>query len=408
MFIVDAIRTPYGQRGGALSLWHPVDLAAESLKRLLRRCETEGSAVDAVILGCTSQVGAQACNIARRAVLAAGWPEDVPGATIDSHAASSAQAVHWAAQAVMSGAHGLVVAGGVELMTAVPLGAALAQPEIGKPCGRGLLERYGSGAGFLPPGLAAEEVARRWSFGRAELDAWAVQSRERALVAQSDPPSFILPVATAFPAAVAIEPSVRARPPVPTKVPHPYADRPGLLVRDERLDRPWSARQVSALPAAYVEGGVTTAGNLAGEADGASAVLVASPERARVLAVKPKARFVSLATAGVAPAIWPVATIPATQQALSMAGLLPGDIDQWYVYESSAAAALAWMGSIGADEARVNRDGGALASGAPLGAVGGGIFAAAVSRLVDSAETRAVVAVAGEGGVATACVIEAV
>ena len=167
--MLDALRTPYGRRGGALSTWHPVDLAAELLSQLVGRHGLDGSLVEDVVLGCTSQVGAQAGNIARRAVLAAGWPESVPGATVDRQAASSCQAVHWAAQAVMSGAQDLVVAGGVEVMTAVPLGANLAVPAVGKPYGRRLQERYRAGGGLLPPGLAAEEVVRRWSLRRADL-----------------------------------------------------------------------------------------------------------------------------------------------------------------------------------------------------------------------------------------------
>ena len=146
------------------------------LSQLVERVGINGGAVDDVIFGCTTQVGAQASNIARRAVLAAGWPEHVPGATVDRHAASSAQAVHWAAQAVMSGAQGLVVAGGVEVMTAVPLGASLSVPSVGKPYGQRLQDRYkGQGGGLLPPGLAAEEVARRWSLDRTQLDKWVAR-----------------------------------------------------------------------------------------------------------------------------------------------------------------------------------------------------------------------------------------
>ena len=155
----------------------------------------DAALVDDVVLGCTSQVGAQACNIARRAVLAAGWPESVPGATVDRQAASSAQAVHWAAQAVISGAQDLVVGGGVEVMTAVPLGASLAVPAVGKPYGRRLQERYRDGGGLLPAGLVAEEVARRWSLSRGDLDAWAFASLARARRAQRKRPSHFARVA---------------------------------------------------------------------------------------------------------------------------------------------------------------------------------------------------------------------
>lgn len=189
--VVDVLRTPYGRRGGALSSWHPVDLAAHLLAQLVARNGLDGEVIDDVIFGCTSQVGAQACNIARRAILAAGWPESVPGATLDQHAASAAQAVHWAAQAVMSGAQSLVIAGGVEVMTAVPLGASLAVPTVGKPYGQRLQARYKEGGGLLPPGLVAEELAFRWSLTRPELDEWALISRDRAKQAQRSPLRYI-------------------------------------------------------------------------------------------------------------------------------------------------------------------------------------------------------------------------
>ncbi len=194
--VVDVVRTPYGRRGGALSSWHPVDLSAELLTQLATRNGIDGGAIDDVVWGCTSQVGAQACNIARRAVLAAGWPEAVPGATVDRQAASSAQAVHWAAQSIMSGAQSLVVAGGVEVMTAVPLGASLAVPAVGKPYGHRLQERYKNGGGLLPPGLVAEEVALRWSLSRSILDDWARTSRDRARRAQKPRPRYMCSVPT--------------------------------------------------------------------------------------------------------------------------------------------------------------------------------------------------------------------
>ena len=198
--IVDVVRTPYGRRGGALSSWHPVDLSAELFTQLVARNGIGGGVIDDVVWGCASQVGAQASNIGRRAALAAGWPEAVPGATVDRQAASSAQAVHWAAQAVMSGVQSLVVAGGVEVMTAVPLGASLAVPAVGKPYGHRLQERYKSGNGLLPPGLVAEEVALKWSLTRSMLDDWAgaatgaraQKARPRYLCTVPTPPRGVL------------------------------------------------------------------------------------------------------------------------------------------------------------------------------------------------------------------------
>jgi len=384
--VVDALRTPYGRRGGALSGWHPVDLAAALLSQLAGRNGLDPAAVDDVVLGCTSQVGAQACNIARRAVLAAGWPERVPGVTVDRQAASSAQAVHWAAQAVMSGAQDLVVAGGVEVMTAVPLGASLAVPAVGKPYGRRLQERYRAGGGLLPPGLAAEEVVRRWSLGRGELDAWAFGSRTRARRGQIHQTGYVVEVA-AGPGA-------------------PASTAGRLLARDEALSPAGTLADLAALAPAYVDGGTITAANMAVEGDGAAALLIASPQRARDLGLVPKARLVSFATAGVGPAIWPVATVPATSEALRRAGLAQNEVDRFEVHESSSAAVLAWLVETGAPRERVNPDGGALAITAPLGAAGAGLFVSAVAGLVARDQRYALVGVAGEGGVATACVLE--
>jgi acetyl-CoA acetyltransferase family protein len=384
--VVDALRTPYGRRGGALSGWHPVDLAAELLSQLLGRNGLDGAVVDDVVLGCTSQVGAQACNIARRAVLAAGWPESVPGATVDRQAASSAQAVHWAAQAVMSGAQDLVVAGGVEVMTAVPLGASLAVPAVGKPYGRRLHERYREGGGLLPPGLVAEEVVRRWSLGRDELDAWALRSQTRARRAQLRQSGHLIEL------------------PVGPGTPARAGGRP--LVRDEGLSPARTLADLAALAPVYVDGGAITAANMAAEGDGAAALLIASPERARDLGLVPKARLVSFATAGAGPEIWPVATVPATSEALRRAGLAPEEVDRFEVHESSSAAVLAWLAETGVRPERVNPEGGALATTAPLGAAGAGLFVAAVAGLASGGKRNAVVCIAGEGGVATACVLE--
>jgi acetyl-CoA acyltransferase len=378
--VVDVVRTPYGRRGGALASWHPVDLAAELLSQLVARNGIEGEVIDDVVLGCASQVGAQACNIARRAILAAGWPESVPGATVDRQAASSAQAVHWGAQAVMSGAQGLVIAGGVEVMTAVPLGASLAVPAVGKPYGQRLQARYTKG-GLPPPGLVAEEVAARWSLTRSQLDDWALVSRDRARRAQLSRPSYL------------------CRVPVP--------GRPALTKDEALAPRPTKAAMAALLPV-FREDGVITAANMATEGDGASAVLVASPGRARALSLTPRARFISFATAGTSPDVWPTATVPATWQALKRAGLGTDDIDRWEIYESSAAAVLAWVAEMDVARDKVNPGGGALATTSPLGAAGAGLFVAAVDGLVEGDGRRAVVAVAGEAGIATACVLERV
>ena len=352
--------------------------------RLVSRAGLQPGSVGAVVIGCESQVGAQAGNIARRAVLAAGWPDNVPGLTVECHAASSAQAANWAAGAVLSGAAELVVAGGVEVMSAVPLGASLAQPVLGKPIGRRLAERYPGGEGLPPPGLAAEEVARHWKLRREDLDAWAFGSFRKAIASSSGQPSLM---ALGSP---------------------PGLDAPAgaLLKRDENIARPPTLAALRRLVPAYVPNGVVTAGNMAREGDGASGVVVASGAVVNRMAVAPKARFVSFAAAGGAPALWPVTTVPAARLALKRARLRRDAIDWWYVDESSAAAVLAWAVEMGVELERVNPDGGSLATTSPLGAVGAGLLAMAAAGIASGRGSRALVCVAGEGGLAAACVLE--
>ena len=248
------------RRGGALSSWHPVDLSAELLCQFVARNQLDGALIDDVILGCNSQVGRRLPISPGEPVLAAGWPESVPGATVDRHAVSGAQAVHWAAQAVMSGTQNLVIAGGVEVMTAVPLGASLAVPSVGKPYGLRLQARYKEGGGLLPPGLVAEELAFRWALSRRDLDEWALVSRDRARLARS----------------------ARRRTWRPSRSP-----ASGRLAKDEAVGQPLPAVKVAALSPAFRDDGVVTAANIAAEGD-AAAVLIASPARARALSLTPK------------------------------------------------------------------------------------------------------------------------
>jgi acetyl-CoA acyltransferase len=179
-WVIEAVRTPFGRRGGSLAGYHPIDLLALALDAVVARAGVAAGEVTAVVAGCGAQVGAQAGNIARRAVLAAGWPERNPGTTVESHAASSAEAVISAYQSTLVDPDALVVACGVDVMSTVPLGANLAVPSVGKPFGRGLADRYPPGTGYLTPGQAAEEAAERWSLGRSDLDRWALLSGERA------------------------------------------------------------------------------------------------------------------------------------------------------------------------------------------------------------------------------------
>ena len=391
--VVGAVRTAYGRRGGALAAWHPLDLSAEVLAALLERSGARPEDVGALWWGCASQVGAQSGNLGRRAVLAAGWPESVPGVTLDAHTASSAYAVHLAAQAVAAGSEDLVVAGGVESTSTVPLGAALGQPTLGKPAGRLLAERYRAGGGLLPPGLVAENVATQRGLGRRRLDDWALSSAQKAARAQ--------PAATPY----IVVPGGGAGP-TEARGGRRGTSLPGAL--DEAVPYSLARGPLSALPPLYLEGGVVTAANLAAEGDGAAAVLLAEAGLARRLGLGASARLVSFGVAGASPHVGLLALAPATRLALGRAGLGVADVSRWYVLEASAVAVLAWVDEMGVDEGLVNPEGGELASTCPLGAAGAALFAAAAQGRGggDGGGRYVGVCSTGEGGVATACIME--
>jgi len=397
---VGALRTAYGRRGGHLSRCHPVDLSSEVLAALLRRCGSEPGLVGEVVWGCATQVGAQSANIGRRAVLAAGWPETVPAWSVESHFASSAVALVTAARSVASGATELAIAGGVESTSAVPAGAALAQPVTGKPSGLRLGQRYGGGAGLPPPGLAAEEVVERWSLGRAALDDWAFGSFAKAALAWAQGRGYLWPV---MPRSVC-----QAAPTAPggrgaTQVRergHDQAIPPQGA--DEAIGDPPKREGLAALLPAFLPGGSVTARNMASEGDGAAAVALASRAMAVRLGTVPLARVLSLVTISGPPSQWPVATVPAAVRALREAGVAVKDVGSWWVHESSSAAVLAWAAEMGVALDAVNLDGGELASTSPAGAVGAALFAAAATRLHERGERYALACVAGEGGISVA------
>lgn len=360
--------------------WHPVDLLALVLGEVLARAGVRPELVDDVIVGCGCQVGAQAGNIARRAALAAGWPDSVPGATVERQAASSAQAVAWAAQSIASGAQGLVVAGGVDVMSAVPLGANLAIPSVGKPFGLRLAARYQGANGFVPPGVAAETVARELGLARQALDGWALASMARGKQSAKES-GHIVPV------------------PVPAD-----GKRAKPFRADEALGTPLTAKAVRAMSPMFDAEGVVTAANMAAEADGAAALLLAAPATATRLGLAPKAVISASAVAGCPPSRWPLASVAATEKLLG--GLDLSGLDRYDVHESSAAAVLAWMAATQADQRLLNPDGGALATGSPIGAAGAGLFVAAVAALAAGRARQALVTVAAEGGVGTAALVE--
>jgi acetyl-CoA C-acetyltransferase len=349
-YIVSALRTAGGRRAGRLSGWHPVDLAAQVLNGIVDRSGVDPARIDDVILGCVMQVGEQAVNVGRNAVLASKLPEAVPGTTIDRQCGSSQQALHFAAQAVMAGSMDLVIAGGVESMTRVPLGASVAlakQAGMGGYMSPAMKERYGDIVFSQFDG--AEMLAKNYGFDRAALDAYSLESHRRAAAATQ---------AGSFADEIL---------PLPVRL----ADGSGVgehaIDEGIRFDAtPESIGSVKLLR----EGGVISAASASQICDGASAVLVASERAMKSLGATPLARIHHLSVLGHDPVIMLEAPIPATAQALRKAGLRLEDIDLFEVNEAFASVPLAWLEATGADPAKLNVHGGAIALGHPLGASG--------------------------------------
>jgi acetyl-CoA C-acetyltransferase len=349
-YILAAVRTAGGRRNGRLSGWHPVDLAAQVLDAIVDRSGVDPAQIDDVILGCVMQVGEQAVNVARNAVLASNLPESVPGTTIDRQCGSSQQALHFAAQAVMAGSMDLVIAGGVESMTRVPLGASV-----------GLAKQAGMG-GYMSPAMkqrygdivfsqfdGAEMLAEKYAFDRAALDAWSLESHRRAAAATKSGffDDEILPI--------------------PVRLQDGSGD--GLHAVDEGIRFDASPESIGSVKLLR-EGGVISAASASQICDGASAVLVASERAVKALGAAPLARIHHLSVIGHDPVIMLEAPIPATAAALRKAGMKLEDIDLFEVNEAFASVPLAWLKATGVDPAKLNVHGGAIALGHPLGASG--------------------------------------
>ena len=320
--IVDAVRTPVGRRGGRLSGWHATDLAAQPLAALLARNDLDPALVEDVVMGCTMTVGEQAMNIGRNAALAAGFPESVPGTTVDRQCGSAQQAIHFAAQAVMAGAMDVAIGAGVESMSRVPIGSTT-EPGPGEAYGPLYLERFE----LIHQGECAEEIARRWKITREEMDEFALRSHQRAAAA-TDEGRFadeIVPL------------EARVHPDVPGA-----ADVRGLLESDEGVRRDTSLEKLAALRRAFSETGTVTAGTSSQISDGAAAVLIMSEERASSLGLRPRARFHTFAVAANDPQIMLTAPIPATELVLAKAKLTLDDIDLIEINEAFASVVLAW------------------------------------------------------------------
>ncbi|MGH8980216.1 MAG: thiolase family protein [Acidimicrobiales bacterium] len=384
--IVDAVRTPGGRRNGKLRNWHAVDLASEVLTALQARNDLDPALVDDVIMGCVMQVSEQSLNVARNAVLAAGWPESVPATTVDRQCGSSQQAIHFAAQGVMAGAYDIAVAGGVESMTRTPMGSSIVR-ELGMPFGPRVTARYAARGGLVNQGISAEMIADRWQLSRDDLDAYALGSHERAgrATAEGRFEQEMVPVA------------VRDEAGEPTNE---------VVSSDEGIRSDTSLDALGALKPAFKPDGKVTAGNSSQITDGASAVLIMSEEKASALGLSPRARVSAFALAGVDPVTMLTGPIPATRTVLERAKLSLDDIDLFEINEAFASVVLAWEKEIHPDMAKVNVNGGAIALGHPLGASGGKLMATLVHELDRSGGRYGLLTMCEGGGQANATVIE--
>ena len=373
--IVEAVRTPVGRRNGAYKDVNAVDLAAHALTALAERAGIDPSVIDDVVWGCVDQIGEQALNLGRNAVLAAGWPESVPATTVDRQCGSSQQAVHFAAGGVISGQYDVAVAGGSESMTRIPMGSTGGHG-YGDPIGPATHTRYG--VAQFNQGIGAEMIAERWQFSRAQLDEFSLASHERA--------------------ATAIDSGAFDR---------QYAPYPGAgLAADEGVRRDTSMERLAGLKPAFRPDGVVTAGNSSQISDGSAALLITTSEHAARLGLRPLVRLHSFALAGDDPVIMLTAPIPATAKVLDRAGLRLDDIGAFEINEAFASVPMAWLAETEADRKLVNPLGGAIAIGHPLGASGATLMTRMVHHMVDNNIRYGLQSMCEGGGMANATILE--
>jgi acetyl-CoA acyltransferase len=380
--IVDAVRTPGGKRGGKLKDWHPVDLAAEVLKEIVKRNNLDPAMVDDVIMGCVTQTGEQSVNVGRNAALAAGFPEHVPGITIDRQCGSSQQAVHFAAQGIMAGVYDIVIAAGVESMTRVPMGINMQQGP-GLPFGPQMMERYDNG--IVPQGISAELIADEFGITREEIDTLAVESHRRAMQATEE--------------------GRFDREIMPLEVRNDDGTIE-LVSRDEGIRPTTTMEALSGLKPVFKEGGIVTAGNSSQISDGAAAVLVMSEEKAQELGLTPRARFKAFSVVGVNPVTMLTGPIPATEKVLDKAGLTIDDIDLFEVNEAFATVIAAWLKETGAEWEKTNVNGGAVALGHPLGASGAKLMTTLLHEMERRGARYGLQTMCEGGGMANGTILE--
>jgi acetyl-CoA acyltransferase len=379
--IIDAARTPLGRRDGMLKSWHPVDLLGFTLRSLVARNKLDPAQIDDVIAGCVGQVGEQSLNIARNAVLAAGFPESVPATTVDRQCGSSQQAIHFAAQGVLAGSYDIAIACGVESMTRVPMGASAANGP-GKPFGPAMIRRYNNV--HFNQGISAEMLAEKYQLTRDCVDQYSLESHRRA--------------------ARATEQGWFCREILPLEI---ETELGSITVsRDEGIRADATFEKMATLKTVFKADGVVTAANSSQITDGAAAVLIMERSRAEKLGLRPMARFVEFALAAEDPVLMLGAPIPATRKILERSGLKLEQIDRIEINEAFATVVLAWQKETHADLSRVNVNGGAIALGHPLGASGARLMATMVHELERSGGRYGLQTMCEGGGMANATIIE--
>ncbi len=378
--IVGGVRTPFGRRGGQLSGWHPVELLSHTLKGLLQQTGVNPAEVEDFIAGCVDQVGEQALNVARHAWLDAGLPESTPGTTVDRQCGSGMQALQFAAQGVMAGSYDLVMAGGVESMTRVPLGANVLLAGDQRPMTPAIKSRYG--VDNFNQAIGAEMIAKQWGLSKTALDEFSMRSHHLAAnaTAKGWMREEILPV------------------PIDG----------ATMEADQGIRAETSMEKLAGLKPAFEGLELLTAGNSSQISDGAAALLVASREKAEELGLKPLARFVAFSQVGSDPVMMLTGPIPATRKVLQRAGLATDDIDLFEVNEAFAPVCLAWQEELGVGTDRLNVNGGAIALGHPLGASGARLVLTAMHELKRRGARYALTAICEGGGMANATIIERV
>ena len=381
-YIVSAVRTPGGKKNGSLSDWHPADMGAAVLDELVKQTGVDPKDIDDVIFGCVDQVGAQAGNLARNAVLASSLPESVPGTTIDRQCGSSQQALHFAAQAVMSGTQDIVIAGGVEVMSIVPIGASITDgmnAEHGFPFNaKGIEKRY-PGI-FFSQFTGAELVADKWNLSRSDLDSFALESHIKAANASKADlfKSEILPL---------------------------EGNKGSMVISDEGIRYDASIEGLSGLNP-VIEGGVITAGNASQITDGASAIMICNDEGLKKIKTNPRALIKTITVVGDDPVFMLTGPIPASKLALKKSNLNIDEIDLYEVNEAFAPVPMAWSIELNADKNKLNVNGGAIALGHPLGATGTKLMTTMLHELERRKGKYALQAICEGGGTANATIIE--